>query len=80
MKNYTCKDMIDGLTEIDKNVFPFLSMDETEMVVYFWAGKHAAVEKYLKAHKLKYRFDSKRKSIVYIKIKRAGVLDVSKNN
>ena len=72
MKKQNCRDLIDGLTKIDKNVFAFLTMDETDMVVFFWRGKKAAIEKYMKANKLKYRFDSKRKeSIVYIKIKKA---------
>ena len=72
MKKQNCQDLIDGLTKIDKNVFAFLTMDETDMVVFFWRGKKAAIEKYMKANKLKYRFDSKRKnSVVYIKIKKA---------
>jgi hypothetical protein len=66
-KKITCKDIAEKLQKIDKHCFPFLSLDETEMIVMFDRGKKEAIEKYLKSMSLDYSVEDNR---IRIRIKK----------
>ncbi len=48
-KGLNCQDIIDNLVKIDRDIFPFFSLDETEMIIIFTKKKVNEIRKCLKS-------------------------------
>lgn len=63
----TCKDIVDKISKIDSEAFPFLSLNETEMIIIFTKRKEKKIKRFLDSNKFDYKIKGNQ---IRIKIKK----------